>query len=161
MEVEAEISEVDLSGGDGYSIASVRAHCGRCGYETESYGRHQGSINRCLALLREGCPWAERNYYVTSFEPPPPKRGETRGTNRKARKAAPKPQPQEEDGDIVLRLRRPNEKVYIEEDEKDGVCYLVVHVADDGGTEAMLYLDVYDVTDLLLGLKRSAIKSRR
>ncbi len=47
------------------SIPSVRARCSRCGHTTESGGREERSITRCLVLMREQCPRGERHYYTT------------------------------------------------------------------------------------------------
>jgi hypothetical protein len=59
MRIECEITETDIEG-----IPSVCAECSRCGHETESYGLHEGSIKRCLVLMREECPEEEHNFYT-------------------------------------------------------------------------------------------------
>lgn len=63
LRVEAEIEEAMLQG-DYREIEGVRARCSKCGHEVESFGTGEGSIKRCLALLREECPERERNFYV-------------------------------------------------------------------------------------------------
>lgn len=42
----------------------IRARCENCGHETESAGTSDRSVRRCLALMREGCPEKEENFYV-------------------------------------------------------------------------------------------------
>jgi len=54
--------------GDYAEVEGMCATCSRCGYETESFGTTEASIRRCLALLREGCPNREWNYYVDTEE---------------------------------------------------------------------------------------------
>jgi len=61
--VPCDIEEVELEGDYGV-VDGVRAHCTRCGHQTESFGRGENSKTRCLALMREECPNAEHNYYV-------------------------------------------------------------------------------------------------
>ena len=63
MKVEAVITEEDLDG-DYATVEGVVARCTRCDHITESFGTHEGSIRRCLVLLREECPLSERNFYV-------------------------------------------------------------------------------------------------
>ena len=43
---------------------SVTVTCTACEHSTTSFGRGEGSIKRCLALLREECPEGEKNFYV-------------------------------------------------------------------------------------------------
>ena len=64
--VAAGVEEVELSGDHG-DIPGVAAECSRCGHTTESFGTGEASIIRCLVLLREECPFGERNYYVDSM----------------------------------------------------------------------------------------------
>src|SRR5262245_56875346 len=45
-------------------VDGIEVTCSRCENIAESYGQHQGSINRALALLRETCPHGEKNFYV-------------------------------------------------------------------------------------------------
>ena len=49
-------------------IPSVKLTCSSCGHSTESYGRSDASIRRCLAVMREECPEGLGNYYVTDNE---------------------------------------------------------------------------------------------
>jgi len=63
--VECEVEEVDVPKENGRTIPGVRVTCGECGHSTESFGTGDGSIKRCLILLREECPRNEKNYYVT------------------------------------------------------------------------------------------------
>jgi hypothetical protein len=67
MRVEAVVYEEELEGDNG-PVEGVIARCTRCDHETESFGTHEGSIKRCLVLLREECPRGERNFYVDEDE---------------------------------------------------------------------------------------------
>ena len=67
MRVVVEIDYTALPG-DYADIDSVVAYCTRCDHETESYGQHDGSVKRCLVLMREECPLGERNFYVEEGE---------------------------------------------------------------------------------------------
>jgi hypothetical protein len=63
VKVSSEIEETELE--DDYGmVTSVCARCSRCGHETESFGTSEGSIQRCLALMREECARGETNFYV-------------------------------------------------------------------------------------------------
>lgn len=65
MRIECEIEECVLKSDKGVDIKGVRVTCSRCGHSTESFGREEKSVKRCLALLREECPEDETNFYVT------------------------------------------------------------------------------------------------
>ncbi len=62
--IKCEITETTLEGEHGNDIDSVTATCSKCGHTTESYGTEDGSIKRCLVLMREECPKGEKNFYV-------------------------------------------------------------------------------------------------
>ena len=62
--VNCEIEETYIYNDEGREVEGCVATCGRCGHTTESYGRSDGSKNRCLILLRNECPNEENNYYV-------------------------------------------------------------------------------------------------
>ncbi len=64
MRVKCEIDETELASDYGGLTAGVTATCSRCAHETESFGTEEVSINRCLVLMREESPRAERNFYV-------------------------------------------------------------------------------------------------
>jgi hypothetical protein len=64
--VECEINIVMLEDESGRPVKGVRARCTSCGHETESFGDHHRSIQRCLALMREECPMGEKNWYKAS-----------------------------------------------------------------------------------------------
>ena len=64
MRVTATIEEVALEGDYSDESPGVVARCSRCGHEVESYGTGEGSVKRCLVLLREECPEDEANFYV-------------------------------------------------------------------------------------------------
>lgn len=63
MLVECTISNIELEGDYG-EIESVRARCSFCGHTTESFGRSERSVKRCLLLMRKQCPREEQHYYV-------------------------------------------------------------------------------------------------
>lgn len=60
--VECTIEQVELDGDFG-TTPGVRATCGRCDHETESFGTGAASVRRCLVLMREECPQCEENFY--------------------------------------------------------------------------------------------------
>lgn len=64
MNIKCEIEDVTLVNGDGRSVNGTRATCMRCGNSEESYGTKEGSVQRCLMLLRESCPGGARHFYV-------------------------------------------------------------------------------------------------
>ena len=68
MRVVASIDYVDIDG-EYRSVEGVAATCSRCGACTESYGTSDASVRRCLVLLREGCPYGERNFYAAGVAP--------------------------------------------------------------------------------------------
>lgn len=62
--VKCEIEEISLDGDYSDDIPGITATCSKCGHTTESFGTEEGSIKRCLALMREECPRGENNYYI-------------------------------------------------------------------------------------------------
>jgi len=64
MRVFADVDADTYVDGDYGTLPGTCATCLRCGHYTESYGTEEGSILRCLALLREECPKRESNFYV-------------------------------------------------------------------------------------------------
>jgi len=63
MKIYCEINFDSIAGA--FSIGEgVRAVCARCGHETESYGVEEGSVKRCMAVMREECPKKESNFYT-------------------------------------------------------------------------------------------------
>jgi hypothetical protein len=63
MKVQCHVEELELEGDRGM-VPSVELTCSRCDHKTESYGTSGASIRRCLAMMREECPYKEENYYV-------------------------------------------------------------------------------------------------
>lgn len=57
--VECEIEEVTEEG-----RKAILATCSECEHTTLSFGTGEGSVRRCLALMRDECPNDEENYYV-------------------------------------------------------------------------------------------------
>jgi hypothetical protein len=66
MNIECTVEDTELPG-DYVLIPSLRIACTRCGHVTESFGQHQRSLRRCLALLREECPKGEQNHYTAPY----------------------------------------------------------------------------------------------
>jgi hypothetical protein len=64
MRIKVEIETVHIENDNGREIEGIRATCTRCEHSTESFGTGPGSVRRCLALMREECPNAERNFYA-------------------------------------------------------------------------------------------------
>jgi len=62
--IECEIEEIEIENDHEIDVPGVRATCGECGHETESYGTGDASRKRCLVLLREECPEDGKNFYV-------------------------------------------------------------------------------------------------
>lgn len=48
----------------GRPVECVTLTCKKCGHETMSFGQHDGSIRRCLWLMREECPEGRKAYYT-------------------------------------------------------------------------------------------------
>lgn len=63
-QVNCTVEEVDAPGSSGKPVRSVCATCTRCGHQVSSFGTHEKSIKRCLAVMSNECPRGERNYYV-------------------------------------------------------------------------------------------------
>lgn len=63
--VKCTVEQVEIEGDNGNMIPSVKVTCDECGHSEESFGRKEGSIKRCLALLRENCPEGKENFYVS------------------------------------------------------------------------------------------------
>jgi len=64
MRVECEVEYLEIENESGRLVDGVKVICARCGREEESFGTGDGSIRRCMALLREFCPKNEENFYV-------------------------------------------------------------------------------------------------
>jgi hypothetical protein len=62
--IHCDAETVFLEGDYRDDVPGVRVTCSRCGHCTESYGTGGASVRRCLAMLREECGMAERNFYV-------------------------------------------------------------------------------------------------
>lgn len=63
-EVECIISETEVERDFGDFVGAVTAHCTQCDHETLSLGTSDRSVRRCLAMMREECPWGESNFYT-------------------------------------------------------------------------------------------------
>lgn len=57
------VEYADLQGDNG-EVEGIQVECPRCGHQTESFGTSAASVRRCLALLREECPYDESNFYI-------------------------------------------------------------------------------------------------
>lgn len=63
--IDVEVERVDLENENtGRQQPGVRATCTECDHTTESFGTGKGSVNRCLALMREQCPEGADAFYV-------------------------------------------------------------------------------------------------
>ncbi len=62
--VTCSIEEDDLDNDHGGTTPGVTATCHRCDHKTESFGTSERSIARCLVLMKEECPNAEKNFYI-------------------------------------------------------------------------------------------------
>lgn len=63
-EVNCTVEEAFVQDNYGNEVPGVIATCGDCQHQTESFGTGEGSVRRCLALMREECPQDKRNFYV-------------------------------------------------------------------------------------------------
>ena len=63
MKVDAWIYHTGVENEDGRECSGVTVTCSECGHETQSLGDGEGSVKRCLWLLREECPRGENYYY--------------------------------------------------------------------------------------------------
>ena len=61
-EVPCIVNVVNLKGARGI-IEAVEVTCTRCGNKATSFGTSDASVLRCLAILHNGCPRQEDNYY--------------------------------------------------------------------------------------------------
>lgn len=61
--VYCTVEDIELPGNGRRPTPSVKATCDACDHTTESYGRDNPSVLRCLALMREECPRGESNFY--------------------------------------------------------------------------------------------------
>lgn len=64
MRVIVNVEEDEIEGDYG-SAPGIRVTCGRCGLEVEVLGQGEASVRRGCVMLREECPRAERNFYVS------------------------------------------------------------------------------------------------
>lgn len=63
--VNCDVSFEDIQNESGRQVPGVVVTCGRCGHHVQSFGQGEGSIKRCMVLLKEECPNSERNFYTT------------------------------------------------------------------------------------------------
>lgn len=73
MNIKAEIDDVTLTNDEGYPVRGTCATCTRCGHQEESFGTSEGSVSRCLVLLRENCPGGRRHFYIVDDGVPDPR----------------------------------------------------------------------------------------
>jgi len=64
MRIQCYTEEYDLENDYGNFVPGVKVTCNSCHHITETFGTGEGSIKRCLALMREECPNSQKNYYV-------------------------------------------------------------------------------------------------
>ncbi|MFM9962884.1 MAG: hypothetical protein ACKV2Q_16865 [Planctomycetaceae bacterium] len=63
MIITCELGTTTTENENGKEVESTLARCSRCGHETTSFGTSNGSIKRCLWLMRQECPRREQNFY--------------------------------------------------------------------------------------------------
>jgi hypothetical protein len=63
-----EVEEFEKHGDGRKPTMCVMVTCTKCGHQTESYGTHERSVRRCMALMAQECPNYESNYYHTERE---------------------------------------------------------------------------------------------
>jgi len=63
MRVECEIEETYLENDHRRQLPGIVVTCTRCDHKSESFGKTEKSVKRCLFLLREECPESEENFY--------------------------------------------------------------------------------------------------
>jgi hypothetical protein len=64
VSIKCEIDYVELVNAQGRPVRGILATCTRCGNQEESFGTSEGSVSRCLMLIRESCPGGSRHFYV-------------------------------------------------------------------------------------------------
>jgi hypothetical protein len=64
VKVKCEIEYTQREDEFGKERDCVVATCGKCGHETMSWGQGEGSVKRCLAIMREECEEGEENFYI-------------------------------------------------------------------------------------------------
>jgi DNA polymerase III subunit epsilon len=64
MEVEADVETTTLEAEHGRLVEGIRVACSRCGHTVEVFGTGLASVKRGCAMLRDECPFGERNFYV-------------------------------------------------------------------------------------------------
>lgn len=62
--VECEVEFTQAENDRGQMQDCTKVTCGNCGHITQSWGTKQGSVTRCLMLLKEECPEGANNFYV-------------------------------------------------------------------------------------------------
>lgn len=62
--IECRITYGEAASESGVMVKCVRALCMHCGHKTLSFGQHDASVRRCLAVMREECPEGDKNFYV-------------------------------------------------------------------------------------------------
>lgn len=63
MLIDCTITTGTQPNDSGKEIESTFAKCSKCGHETSSFGTSDGSLKRCLVLMRSECPRGQRNFY--------------------------------------------------------------------------------------------------
>lgn len=64
MKVKCDIEYKEKEDDYGRMRECVVVSCSRCGHKETSWGQGEGSVKRCLALMRENCEEGEDNFYV-------------------------------------------------------------------------------------------------
>lgn len=61
--VDCTVEEVELENDEGRKVPGVTATCSQCDHKTDSFGRAENSVKRCMVLMRDECPMGEVNFY--------------------------------------------------------------------------------------------------
>ena len=91
MEVDVDIEIATLEAEHGRLVEGITATCSRCGHQVEVFGTGVSSVKRGCAMLRDECPFGERNFYVGVA--PEEEKEERIHVKRKPAPVAPKPEP--------------------------------------------------------------------
>lgn len=65
MKIEVDVDDVELENDNGIMVPAVQVTCSKCDHTTESFGRSDRSVKRCIMIMKEECPegQGESNYY--------------------------------------------------------------------------------------------------
>jgi hypothetical protein len=64
--VKTSVERIELANAKDRLLPAVAVACGRCGYQVEVFGRGIASARRGGIMLRDRCPFGEKNFYDVS-----------------------------------------------------------------------------------------------